>query len=207
MRDALASLALAKSLRGEGHVTVRDVAQVVELAPLEPTYGRLMTQALCLAGRSERAVAQAEATIAMDPDYMPTYLCLGTAQWQLGRREEAVATIARKLPFADGYAIGVHASLIARLSRTDEARATAEELEARWKAGQVVGVALVAAWAGLGANCRALDWLEIACAERDASLILLGAPWFDPLRAEPRFQAVLRKVELSSVPSRGTPAT
>ena len=199
--DAHASLALAKSLRGEAEEAIRDVARVLELAPLEPTYGRLMTQALCFAGHHERAIAQAEATIAMDPDYRPTYLWLGTAQWLTGRRAEAVATMAKRLPFGDGYLVGVHASFIAQLGRTDEARATASDLEARWRASSVVGAGLVAAWAGVGDTVRALDCLEAACRQKDASLIALGAPWFDGLRAEPRFQAVLREVGLPLAPS------
>ena len=63
------------------------------------------------------------------------------------------------------------------------------------------GPDLVAAWAGVGDTARALDWLEAACRQKDASLIALGAPWFDCLRAEPRFQAVLREVGLPLAPS------
>jgi tetratricopeptide (TPR) repeat protein len=44
---------------------------------------------------------------------------------------------------------------------------------------------------------RALDWLEKAYDDRDPNMPYIGCmPFFDPLRAEPRFQALLRKMNL-----------
>ena len=195
--QAHADLAFGKILRGGGDEAVRDVARVLELAPLEPMYGWFMTQALCLAGHHERAIAQAEATLAIDPHYMPIFWWLGTAQWLLGRREEAVETVTKLLPFGDAMGDGLYAFFAGQLGRTDEARAAAVKLETQWHEGHLLqGTALVSAWVGVGETDRALDWLETACEERNASLVLLSVPWFDTLRAEPRFQAVLRTVGL-----------
>ncbi len=50
---------------------------------------------------------------------------------------------------------------------------------------------------GLGSFEEALDWLERACDERVANVVFLGVdPAFDPLRAEPRFQALLARIGL-----------
>jgi serine/threonine-protein kinase len=44
---------------------------------------------------------------------------------------------------------------------------------------------------------RTLDWLERAYAERYPAMPYISChPLFDPLRAEPRFQALLRKMNL-----------
>jgi hypothetical protein len=44
---------------------------------------------------------------------------------------------------------------------------------------------------------RALDWLESAYTDRDPSMPYIGCiPFLDPLRAEPRFQALLRQMNL-----------
>ena len=49
----------------------------------------------------------------------------------------------------------------------------------------------------VGDNARALDWLEKAYAERDPSMTYISCmPLWDPLRAEPRFQALLRRMNL-----------
>jgi serine/threonine-protein kinase len=48
-----------------------------------------------------------------------------------------------------------------------------------------------------GDRGRALDLLEKAYADRDWPVLYIGVnPIFDPLRAEPRFQALLRRMNL-----------
>jgi hypothetical protein len=48
-----------------------------------------------------------------------------------------------------------------------------------------------------GDTARALDWLERACDDRDPNMPYISCePLFDPLRSEPRFQALLRKMGL-----------
>jgi hypothetical protein len=50
----------------------------------------------------------------------------------------------------------------------------------------------------LGDKERALTYLEQAYEERDPALFYLKVgPFFNPLRAEPRFQALLRRVNLA----------
>ncbi len=52
-------------------------------------------------------------------------------------------------------------------------------------------------YAMAGDRARSLDWLEKAYAEQDPNMPYIGCfPIFDPLRAEPRFQALLRKMNL-----------
>jgi hypothetical protein len=49
----------------------------------------------------------------------------------------------------------------------------------------------------VGDRAHALDWLEKAYAERDPKMLYTGiVPIFDPLRAESRFQALLRQMNL-----------
>jgi len=43
---------------------------------------------------------------------------------------------------------------------------------------------------------RALDWLEEGYKVRDPHILALGVPLYDPLRANPRFQALARKLNL-----------
>jgi tetratricopeptide (TPR) repeat protein len=50
-------------------------------------------------------------------------------------------------------------------------------------------------YAQWGNAARALDWLETSYRQRNMDLILLKQPVFDPLRKEPRFQAVERKLD------------
>ncbi len=46
-----------------------------------------------------------------------------------------------------------------------------------------------------GDNDRAIDWLEEAYEVRNPSLPMVGAsPIFDPLRSDPRFQDLVRRM-------------
>ena len=66
-----------------------------------------------------------------------------------------------------------------------------EDIEDR---GSRAGVDLYA-YLGLGDKDEALTFLERAYAEQDPALFWLKmSPIFDPLRSEPRFQALLRRV-------------
>ena len=48
---------------------------------------------------------------------------------------------------------------------------------------------------GLGEDEQAISWLQQAAEERDAMLPFLNTwPLVDPLRADPRFQALLRRM-------------
>jgi serine/threonine-protein kinase len=52
-------------------------------------------------------------------------------------------------------------------------------------------------YAAGGEDSLALDWLERALEERDPNMPYLAAdPFYDPLRDNPRFQALLRRMNL-----------
>jgi hypothetical protein len=60
--------------------------------------------------------------------------------------------------------------------------------------GHAVGIAL--RYQDAGDNDRAIDWLEKAYEEHDPNLPYLGNPLYDPLRSDPRFQELLRRMNL-----------
>jgi serine/threonine-protein kinase len=57
--------------------------------------------------------------------------------------------------------------------------------------------ALAIVQAGLGDKGRALDALERAYQEHDFAMVFLDvAPWFKSLRGEPRFDELIRRMQL-----------
>ena len=55
-----------------------------------------------------------------------------------------------------------------------------------------------------GDNGRAIDWLERAYEVHNPNLPYLGAPDYDPLRSDPRFQDLLRRMNLPTpIPRQG----
>jgi tetratricopeptide (TPR) repeat protein len=81
--------------------------------------------------------------------------------------------------------------------RRDEAREVLEELLERSRREYVRPSSLVVVFIGLNEKDKALEWLERAYQERDGHLVLLKVdPGFDPLRSDPRFDDLLRWVNL-----------
>jgi TolB-like protein/Flp pilus assembly protein TadD len=81
------------------------------------------------------------------------------------------------------------------LGRTHESQQTLTELEARHAQEQAFQIAEVCAW--LGEKDQAFDWLERAYRQRDGGVSLIKfEPTLRGLRDEPRFKALLRKLNL-----------
>ena len=73
--------------------------------------------------------------------------------------------------------------------------ATLEDLKRRSRNGQVAPFNLALVHLGLGDHGRALDYLEQAYASDSEFMVWLGQDHlFDPLRSEPRFIALLEKL-------------
>lgn len=55
-----------------------------------------------------------------------------------------------------------------------------------------------AAWASLGEKSKAINMLEKACEDRSNSILYFKVdPNLDPLHSDPRFQALLKRVNLT----------
>lgn len=71
------------------------------------------------------------------------------------------------------------------------------ELKSPSKRNYVFPSSVALIYAGLGEKDRALEWLEKGYREHDAGLVYLKIePGFDPLRSDPRFKDLVRRVGL-----------
>jgi len=76
-----------------------------------------------------------------------------------------------------------------KLGRHADARQSLSRLQTEWGDGAAVFYAMI--YAQWGEKARALDWLGTAMRHRDPYLIRVRhSPFLDPLRNEPRFQAI-----------------
>jgi len=87
----------------------------------------------------------------------------------------------------------------AALGRRPQANKILAELKHRQLQGQEVAYAIAVIYLELGDKDEAFNWLDTAFRQRIGSLILLKAdPVFDPVRQDPRFLDLLRRMRLSS---------
>jgi len=81
-----------------------------------------------------------------------------------------------------------------KLGRHADAQRAFSQLQAKYGGSAALFSAMILGhW---GNNARALDWLDAAMRERDPYLIKVRCnPFLDPLRHEPRFQAIERALK------------
>lgn len=94
--------------------------------------------------------------------------------------------------------LAVMGNTLALAGRADRAEALLGELRERCASGRATNADLSYVLAGLGQIDEAITCLERACDSRAGLLVYLKVePMFDPLRAEPRFQTLLRRINLA----------
>jgi TolB-like protein/Tfp pilus assembly protein PilF len=139
------------------------------------------------ASAAERAFRR---TLELAPDFAHAWSDLAVFEALRGRREGALAALAR-LP-EDGY-LEARITVLAQAGRRPEAERLAAALEARAAREFVPAPELAVAWAALGDREKTLAALRRTCQERDGARIeaVKVYPSFDFLRDDPRFGEIL----------------
>ena len=85
----------------------------------------------------------------------------------------------------------------ARAGRKADAEGVLKELDALAARLYVPSSSIATIYVALGDKARALDWLQKAYDEHDFSIVQIGvAPWYAPLRGEPKFEQLLTQLKL-----------
>jgi serine/threonine-protein kinase len=151
------------------------------------------------ARRFEQAKYHLQRAITMNPVAEESYRVLGLILACSGEHEEAERVLreAMELPDAATYTRVTLAFALARAGKRSYAEETVEFLTEKLKAGYVSPVEMSTLHIALGNNDHAMDWAERAYDERRGWLAYLNVhPVVDPLRNEPRFKALVRKMGL-----------
>ena len=166
--------------------------RAVALDPLTRNSHLGLGQALYAARRYEEAVAAFAEGISLDPDFKGIYGERGLAYYGLGDLERARASCETKPDFwASQWCLAVTYDKLGR-------HADAEVELTRLKAygGDAGAFQYATIYAQRGDKAKALEWLETALKLRDPGLISVKTePLLDPLRQEPRFQAIERELK------------
>ena len=159
------------------------------LDPLNPRSHSLLSQGLYFSRRYQEAVAAATDVISLDSDYQVAYGVRGLADYGLGNFERARASCEAKPDYwASQWCLAV---TYHKLGRHADAEAVLAKTKAALGDAQAYQYATI--YAQWGNTPKAFEWLDIAMRLRDPGLEYVKTdPLMDPLRKEPRFQAVER---------------
>jgi TolB-like protein/tetratricopeptide (TPR) repeat protein len=151
------------------------------------------------ARRYQEAIHELRSVLVVLPDDTGALWFLGFALIANGQAEEAIPVLEKVVSISDGSpgAIGVLIRAYAHAGRRTDALRLLEELKRRQKTSYVPTAAFVNAYLGLDDKEQAFAWLERAYQEKSNILQFLKVhPFFDPVRDDPRFADLLRRVGL-----------
>ena len=160
---------------------------------------RSLAHTYLYARRYDRAVYHLERAIALDPTAEETYRVLGLALAFQSEYTEGERVLREGLDVGGSclYTSSTLGYLLARAGRRDDAQAILTTLAASAAHEYVSPVAFATVHIGLGEYDQALEWAERAYQERRGWLAYLNAnPLVDPLRGDPRFQDLVRRMRL-----------
>ena len=168
---------------------------------MDPLAHRLdVTTTLLRAGRYTEAAIGAESALAFEPELDRAHATLGWALLKNGNADAGLASLERAVSLSPGTTQWVAQLGLAYglTGHTDKARAILRRLEAEATHGYVSPYQLVFVYTGLGEFDRALDLLEESVQEHaGAAYGIKGSFLLAPLQSHPRFQALLRKMNLA----------
>jgi TolB-like protein/DNA-binding winged helix-turn-helix (wHTH) protein/Flp pilus assembly protein TadD len=178
---------------GRAEAGIAASRHAVALDPLNPSMRRHLGQSLFYARRYGEALAAYQEGVALDPDSATNHAFLGLAYYALGDLRNAQSSCEVKFN-ANLWIQFCLAVTYGKLGRPADAQAELKKLQARGgDAGAYQYASIYAQW---GETAKALEWLAAAMRVRDSGLIELKTdPLLDPLRNEPRFQAIERELK------------
>ena len=185
---------LFAAFMGRFDVALAAIHRADVLDPVADPNRFYLGSALYAARRYEEAVAEYTQVISRAPDFNETYAERGFAYYALGNLESARASCETRPNF--WFSQQCLAVIYEKIGRHADAEAELTKLKAN---GDAAAYQYATIYAQRGNNSKALEWLETALRLRDPGLARLKVEsLLDPLRKEPRFQALIQKLKFPS---------
>ena len=175
--------------------------RATQLDPLSPIAFGSYALGQAAARASDAAITSAKRAVELDSTLLVTRFMLGTAYLEANDVVNGAKELesAARLDSTSVPTMGLLGYAYAKSGNTRRATDIANALEAR--VGRDVGATAAAArvYLGLGDQTRALALLDKAAAQHDAFFASesLAESFFDPIRGDPRFAAILARVGLA----------
>jgi TolB-like protein/DNA-binding winged helix-turn-helix (wHTH) protein/Flp pilus assembly protein TadD len=171
--------------------------QARRLDPLSLIIGSDYAWILYDSRRYDSAVKQCRALLELDPKYDRALDLMTTSYLQLGRYDEAVDVLNRWRRAEGSWTWASRATAYSRLGHVEEARRELVKIEQLPVSRPDRTPTLLTAYSGTGQNERLLDLLEKAYSEHSNAVVRIKVdPMYDPIRNDPRFKDLLRRIGL-----------
>ena len=178
---------------------MKEIDRALELDPASPLLNTAKAEVKYYQRDFDGAIAQAQRTLSQHPEFLLARFWLASAYRQKKMFPEAIQQFAElhkgypdnsAMLMAYGHALAVSGDQAG-------AKKILGELQAQSPSHYVPALYIAGIYAGLADVDQAFHWLDRAYAEKNDRLVYLGVdPLADPLRSDPRFSVLMKKVGL-----------
>ena len=182
---------------GRAREAVAEARRAREVEPLSLVFGANVVWFSYIAHQYDQAELESRKLRGLDPRSTGGYI-LASVYLQTGRQREAVAELQKSAAESHrsvlelmylGHALGVSGARA-------EGQKVLEEMQGLSQRRYVPPEFIAVVYEGLGERDRALQWFEKAYAERSMHAWILPDPRLDPIRSDPRFKDLMRRMGL-----------
>jgi TolB-like protein/DNA-binding winged helix-turn-helix (wHTH) protein/Tfp pilus assembly protein PilF len=186
------------AVRGRFEECFREIAIARQLDPLSLTIRTAEGEWFYLARRYDDAIGKFDRILEIEPNFAAAHTDRGLCYGQKGKWREALADLETGRRLDDtSHNAAMLGEAYALSGDKNRARQILGELQARAKREDVSALYPAIIYAGLGEKDSAFSGLEGAFQERATYLLgLKTAALFDPLRSDPRFDDLLKRMGL-----------
>jgi eukaryotic-like serine/threonine-protein kinase len=171
----------------------------LERNPVSASMSHTLAVQLALSRQYDAAIEECRRTLDLDPNFGLAYDVMAANFAGKGMFREALSSIRKATALSPGNVIS-RATLgyvLANLGQRQEALQILEQLAASSKQRYTPAQAFAIVYTGLGDKDQAFAWLDKAYEERSNRLAYLKVePTWDPIRSDPRFDELLRRIGL-----------
>jgi tetratricopeptide (TPR) repeat protein len=178
---------------------IAEQKQALELDPVSANTNWNVGYVFFVARQYDQAIEQLRKTQELGPNFLPAHVTLGWAYVEKSMYKDGIAELDKVLAMAPGNtrALSRLGYAYAVTGTRGEAQKVLNQLNALSAHKYVPAIDMADIYAGLGEKDKAFEWLEKGYEERSLAFGDIKVdPAFDPLRSDPRFADLLRRMNL-----------
>jgi TolB-like protein/Tfp pilus assembly protein PilF len=185
------------SLLGRYDEAIPEMRRAESLDPLSLIINADLAELLVLAHSYDESIEQSRKTIEMDPNFAFAHVQLAQAYLAKHMNEDAVAELQKAVQLSAGSptSIATLARAYVAAGMRSDAHKLLSDLKKRSSPSSSYAAEISVIYTALGDADQAMNWLEKGYEERFNPGVLLR-PGFDPLRSDPRFEDLVRRIGL-----------
>jgi serine/threonine protein kinase/Tfp pilus assembly protein PilF len=187
------------SILGRHNEAMAEIKKAQELDPLSPIINVEAGRVYYFAQQYDQAIKHMKKAFEIDPNFVPAHFFLAYAYVQKGMYQEAISELQKATTLT-------RSSTLFKTSLAYAFAVSGDKVKAKELLGQLIELSkeryvsayeIAEIYVGLGEKNLAIDWLQKAFDERSRELVFLKVePRLDSIRSDPRFNALLVKMNL-----------